>query len=252
MSERRREDISDILREFEYSKSVDEAGIGKSKSSGSWKEGTIYQQLVATMVNERMAPELLPYQYELVDEVLKRVSNQQMFLLDSHEYGDSNMESGLISNDFKLQLMIIETDLERVNYLVRLYLRTRLAKIDKHAIYYINKLLNEDTSVQPSFMSDKERDYAHQHFKIMTQLYNNCFLKKFPKFLMLLDDTSGGQSMIEEPDVNRHVFIKVITKEPIVISVGIDEELELVEGGVYVVKYFLVKRYIEMGDIVLI
>ena len=36
---------------------------------------------------------------------------------------------------FKLQLMIIETDLERLNYIVRLYIRTRLSKLNKFTIF---------------------------------------------------------------------------------------------------------------------
>ncbi len=73
-----------------------------------------------------------------------------------------------------------------------------------------------------------------------------------PHFLTLLDDTSGGQSMISVPDINQPVFIKVITKFPIIINLDEDEDLELVENGIYVVKYSLIKKYIEIGDIVLI
>lgn len=73
-----------------------------------------------------------------------------------------------------------------------------------------------------------------------------------PHFLTLLDDTSGGQSMISVPDINQPVFIKVITKVPIIINLDEDEDLELVENGIYVVKYSLIKKYIEIGDIVLI
>lgn len=68
----------------------------------------------------------------------------------------------------------------------------------------------------------------------------------------MLDDTSGGQSMISVPDINQPVFIKVITKVPIIINLDEDEDLELVENGIYVVKYSLIKKYIEIGDIVLI
>ena len=67
--------------------------------------------------------------------VLTMMSNQQQYLLESHEYGDMNGDSGVLSGDFKLQLMIIETDLERLNYIVRLYIRTRLSKLNKFTIF---------------------------------------------------------------------------------------------------------------------
>ena len=57
---------------------------------------------------------------------------------------------------------------------------------------------------------------------------------------------------ISVPDINQPVFIKVITKVPIIINLDEDEDLELVENGIYVVKYSLIKKYIEIGDIVLI
>ena len=87
------------------------------------------------MINERMAPELLPYKQDLMSTVLTMMSNQQQYLLESHEYGDMNGDSGVLSGDFKLQLMIIETDLERLNYIVRLYIRTRLSKLNKFTIF---------------------------------------------------------------------------------------------------------------------
>lgn len=240
-------DIDDILQEFDDSNTR-----SKFSKYGSRSSENIYDQLVAAMLNERMSPDLLPYKHELLKEVLTQLSNQQQYLLDSHEYGDSNVESGIVTGDFKLQLMIIETDIERLNYLVRLYLRTRLAKIDKFTIHYINETSNNNSTDDRSLLSPEETEYMHKHFQILTQLYNNSFLKKMPHFLTLLDDTSGGQSMISVPDINQPVFIKVITKVPIIINLDEDEDLELVENGIYVVKYNLIKKYIEIGDIVLI
>lgn len=240
-------DIDDILQEF------DDSNVrSKSSKYGIRNSENIYDQLVAAMLNERMSPDVLPYKHELMKEVLTQLSNQQQYLLDSHEYGDSNVESGIVTGDFKLQLMIIETDIERLNYLVRLYLRTRLAKIDEFTIHYINQTSNDDSTNDRSLLSPEETEYMHKHFKILTQLYNSSFLKKMPHFLTLLDDTSGGQSMISVPDINQPVFIKVITKFPIIINLDEDEDLELVENGIYVVKYSLIKKYIEIGDIVLI
>lgn len=236
-------DIDDILDDF--------AGTSAAK-----QQQPLYEQLVTAMLNERMAPDLLPYQHALLASVLGQLQDQQQYLLDLHEYGDTNMESGVVSGDFKLQLMIIETDIERLNYLVRLYLRTRLAKLDQFAIHYINETAEEAEAAsgrrQP-LLSREETAYMHRHFQILTQLYNNLFLKKLPHFLTLLDDTRGGQSMVTKPDVDQPVFIRVVTATPILVPLGgEDDELELVQDGIYVVRYRLVRRYVEIGDVVLI
>ncbi|KAM9917905.1 hypothetical protein OXX59_009029, partial [Metschnikowia pulcherrima] len=108
-------EIDDILADFE-----------RESRGPTLTPEEIQQQLVTAMLNERMAPDLLPYKHELMATVLSRISDQQQFLLDSYEYGDSNAGAGVIGSDFKLQLMIVETDIERISYLVRLYIRTRL------------------------------------------------------------------------------------------------------------------------------
>lgn len=234
-------EIDDILTEFE-------AG---ARSSTSVKYEDFNKDLVTAMLNERMAPDLLPYKHELMETVLTKLSNQQQYLLDSYEYGDTNVESGVLRSDFKLQLMIIETEIERLSYLVRLYIRTRLAKIDTFTIYYIKESAEQPEWTQ-KLLSEQERTYMHKHFRILTQLYNNSFLKKFPPNLTLLDAQDGAEDMITVPELDQPIFIRVVRKEPIVLNLGSEGELELEHNGVYVVIYRLIKRYLELGDIELI
>ncbi|KAM9935233.1 hypothetical protein OXX80_005197 [Metschnikowia pulcherrima] len=229
-------EIDDILADFE-----------RESRGPTLTPEEIQQQLVTAMLNERMAPDLLPYKHELMATVLSRISDQQQFLLDSYEYGDSNAGAGVIGSDFKLQLMIVETDIERISYLVRLYIRTRLAKIDEFTIHYINRTAVDGDAL----LSAPEKEYMHGHFKILNQLYNNSFLKKFPGFLTLLDDTTGGENMVTAPDLDQPVFIKVVCKDTIMLYMGSDE-LELEKDGIYVVRYRYIQRYVELGDVVLI
>lgn len=226
-------EVDDILRDFEA-------------SSAKPAKANISARLTQAMLNERLAPEILPYEHELMQETLTQIENQQQYLLDCHEYGDSNADLGLVSGDFKLQLMIIETDIERLNFLVRVYLRARLAKLDDYNLYYINLTLDADNKI----LSQAELEYLRSHFKILTKLYNNSFLKKMPEFLTLLDDTSGGQSMITAPDTNELVFVRIGGRDLTVST--LEEDFELVAGGIYVVRYSLIERYIQLGDIDLI
>lgn len=237
MADKTAMEFDDILNEFER-----DAGATLNQSKLSKSEPiSIYNELVKTMINERMAPELLEYNTKLVELVLSKLSAQQQQLLDYHEYSDQN---GL-NSDFKLQLMIIETEIERLNYLLRLYFRTRLSKIDDFTIFYLN---NPKT---PDLLSPNEVTYMNQHFKILTQLYNSCFLKKMPKSLTLLNDTSGGDSMIVTPDLDQPVFVKYVSEISVTFPMG-EYELELVNEGIYVVKYSLIKDLVASGDVVLI
>ncbi|EGW33691.1 uncharacterized protein SPAPADRAFT_59059 [Spathaspora passalidarum NRRL Y-27907] len=220
--------IDDILQEFEESETP--------------VTSNIHNNLITAMINERMSPELLPFAQTTMTTALTAISNQQQYLIDSHEYGDSVGST----SEFKLNTMIIETEIERLCYLVRMYLRTRLSKLDKFTIYYINEE-QEDSKL----LSAEEKEYIHKYAHLLTQLYNNCFLKKVPPSLTLLDDTSGGQSMITTPDTNQHVFVKSVTSKPITLFID-NDDIELKRDGIYVVKYGLVKQYIELGDVILI
>lgn len=235
-------EIDDILNDFHQDS---HKSSKKSQKLGS----NIDNELLTAMLNERMAPELLPYKHELMNKVLEVLSYQQQNLLDSHEYGDSNAGTGVVDPDSKLQLMIIETDIERLTYIIRLYLRIRLQKIDEFTIHYINE--TSDDIEESSILSKDEKEYMHKHFKILTKLYNNSFLKKLPHFLTLLDDNVGNQSMVSRPNLELPVFIRVKALVPIVISLG-DEELELVKGGIYVVKYKWIQKHVEIDDVELI
>ncbi|WLF78617.1 GINS complex subunit [Lodderomyces elongisporus] len=234
-------DIDDILREFE-----------ESSNAKKLNSENICNSLIQAMMNERMAPELLPYKSNLMSSILTHISNQQQFLLDSHEYGDMNSGNGIISDDFKLRLMIIETDVERISYIVRLYLRTRLTKLNKFTIYYVNASHNEtENGESQELLSLEEREYIHKYLHLLTQLYNNCFLKKLPKFLTLLDENVGGQNMTIEPDLDQLVFVKCVSETPITLRIE-DDEIDMEKNGVYVVKYNLIKRYLDTEDIILI
>lgn len=238
--------FDDIVLEFDG-----DSTPAKHPSTTLDSSSSLTDQLVSVMLNERLSPALLPYKHDLLQTVLNRISSQQQLLLDSHEYGDTNADSGMISGDFKLQLMIIETDIERLSYVVKLYLRARLAKIDNFTIHYINLAGNAPLD-RPSLLSDAEVSYMQQHFQILTQLYNASFLRKMPPSLALLDESIAGQNMVVEPEYNRPVFIKCKSDHPIFILLGGDEELQLDRDGIYVVRFKLIERYLEIGDVELI
>ncbi|EGV62943.1 hypothetical protein CANTEDRAFT_115944 [Yamadazyma tenuis ATCC 10573] len=234
-------EVDDILRNFDT-----EVGQRSQKPKVD-----LYTSLSRVMLNERMAPEILPYQKDLLDEVLSRITNQQQLLLDSHEYGDVNIDSGIITSDYKLQLMIMETDIERLSYLVRLYLRVRLSKLETFTIHYI-RLTGERDDTKATLLSDEEQEYLTKYMGLLQSLYNNSILKKIPRELTYLDEVESDISMVTTPDVDEMVFIKVLRDETITIPLEDEDELQLEKDAVFVVKYGLISGYLNIGDVILI
>ncbi|KAL8868297.1 MAG: hypothetical protein Q9198_008230, partial [Flavoplaca austrocitrina] len=68
-----------------------------------------------------------------------------------------------------------------------------------------------------------------------------------------LDDTAGGISMVEQPDTDTAVFVRVLQdiEVPIVIE-GTDTDFEMRRGDVYVVRWSAVREYVMNGNVELI
>jgi len=101
-------DIDDILAEVDAS------------SSRIPDELHDLQALTRAWVNEKCAPELLQWPEELLDRVLDRI-RRQIELVEE--------QTGDMDPSINFRLIIVQTELERFKFLVRSFLRTRLAKV---------------------------------------------------------------------------------------------------------------------------
>lgn len=109
-------DFDDILREFERDARPNESGQTRLKEDD-------LQELTQAWISERMSPELLDYKDSLIERILSRI-REQVELIELN-----SIELQTQEKDIKLQLMIIESELDRVNFILRSYLRTRLSKV---------------------------------------------------------------------------------------------------------------------------
>ncbi|PNY25224.1 DNA replication complex GINS protein SLD5, partial [Tolypocladium capitatum] len=180
-------DIDDILREVD-------------PSSDSISPGTRdLQALTRRWVAERSAPELLD------DRVRRQVEKVEDMT------GDMDPKTNFA-------LIVIQTELERYKFLVRSYLRVRVAKvptsprresraaanpsaqIDKHTLHYLS------TQELRARLSPVELAYATRHQALLHNHYLSSFLASFPPQLQNLNDTAGNISMIDAPDLDAAVF----------------------------------------------
>ena len=211
--------------------------IAEFSGAGATTTESLQAQLVRCMVNERMAPEVLPFATDVMARALLGLERQQQWLLDCHELELTDL-------DFKLQLMVAETEIERLNYLVRVYLRTRLAKLDRFTAFYLMD--------QQLVLSEDEVDYVTRHFRMLNRLYTESFLKRMPAELALLDDNKGGEQMVETPDLDQPVFFQYVGTVLVELELGGEDVLELHQGGIYVARYAAIKPYLETNDVILI
>ena len=120
-------------------------------------------------------------------------------------------------------------------------------QIDKYALY----ILKNDT--QRSRLSSSELQYATTHQSILQAHYHSSFLSQFPVSLQKLDDTAGGISMVEQPDVDNAVFSRALRDidTPIFVE-GTDMGFQMMKGDIYVVRWSAIREIVMAGDAELI
>lgn len=145
------------------------------------------------------------------------------------------------------RLIIIQTELERFKFLVRSFLRARVAKIDAHALHHLS---DSSTKVR---LSPSELQYATAHTSLLHAHYHSSFLSQFPTSLQRMDDTAGGISMVEGPDVDKAVFVRALkdVEEPVYVE-GTDTAFEMRRGDVVVMRWSAIREVVMAGDVELI
>lgn len=222
-------DIDDILAEV----SRDSLAQQHEKAARDLEE------LTRLWVAERVAPEILPYPDALMERVLDRV-RKQIELVEE--------QTGNMDPKTNFRLILYQTELERFKFLVRSFLRARIAKIDKHPVHILN------TPEALAYLSLPERQYLEQHHALLSRHYDASFLSSFPPQLQRLDDKAGGISMIDTPDLDTAVFCRAL-RDVGVVSVGSveeDRDFEIRRGDVVVVRWRVVRERVLAGDVELI
>ncbi|KAF8983160.1 GINS complex subunit [Entomortierella lignicola] len=105
------------------------------------------RHLTQAWINERAAPDILQYEQSAVDGLLSKIEEQTAVIDELDPTSDTLM---IIS-------ILYQTELERVKFVLRSYLRTRISKIEKFCEYLLS---NEDKKFER--LSTAEKNYAQK------------------------------------------------------------------------------------------
>ncbi|KAF9423620.1 GINS complex subunit [Podila epigama] len=87
-------------------------------------------QLTQAWINERSAPEILKYEAEAVQGLVAKCDEQQGII--------DELDTG---NDATIIISILyQTELERIKFVLRSYLRTRISKIELHCQFILKDI----------------------------------------------------------------------------------------------------------------
>lgn len=116
------------------------------------------------------------------------------------------------------------------------------AKIDKYTLHYLS------TPTLRARLSPTELAYATRHQALLHNHYLTSFLSALPPALRNLNDTAGNVGMVDVPDPDTAVFVRLLRAAE-VKGRGTDEDSAVAgkEGDVFVVRWEGVRRLVEDG-----
>ena len=239
MEERRRNEqqvVKGIIDNFEnefYEGLHASRGAGNERANEREKDEDM-KFLREAWIKEKMVPDILPYEEGLIERILERIRTQLEFI------EMNSLELQTQEKDIKLMLVIVESELERVQFLIRSYVRLRLQKIDQYALHI------QENENQREKLNQDEVTYMEGHLTMLYELFEDQFLKKTRS---RINNIGEDQDMVDEPDLDRHVFLQCTEPSRAPIDA---EELVLSPGEVYVMRYRSVAKLLSRGEAVVI
>ncbi|KAJ2487804.1 GINS complex subunit [Coemansia sp. RSA 2050] len=187
--------------------------------------------LLRAWVNERSSPEILEYEgatlenlMELVDFQTQKMATQQAALAN-----------------------ILKMDVDRVKYLVRSYLRTRLSKIEEHARHYVKDTMYRER------LSQNELEYAKGYVELEERHVRRSFLDQLPPHLRGLEDVAAeGLEMVSKPDLDAAVFCRVRTTVGEFQFEPSEAPIVMRRNNIFITRYSIIRNLLEDDKVELI
>ncbi|EAU83489.1 hypothetical protein CC1G_04745 [Coprinopsis cinerea okayama7 len=202
---------------------------------GSAEANTPLQQLIRHWMNERHAPDILPAQEELLSGLLDHLrlqSRNVQILRDDPRTSESE----------HFRIMLVQTEIERVKFIIRSYIRTRLYKIERYA-----RFITSDADVQTRITAS-EREHASRHAKLTEQHLYLSVLQSLPEAQSHLDDTPVFYpSMVTQPDKTRPVFVHALQECP-PIRLPDGNSMTMKKGHIVLTQYQVVEHLVARGE----
>eukprot|EP00977_Amphora_coffeiformis_P023483 scaffold13461_cov166-Amphora_coffeaeformis.AAC.5 len=192
---------------------------------GGLDEHVEYSQLQHWWVQELQAPELLPWNGEILAPMLEAAFSEE-----DETTASNNLEA--ILNDIRC------VDKERVQFIVANLLQVRLHKIQACPWFYLE---------QQDRLSKAELHFLEDFHKLMEKHLRTTVTNHFPQEAWKrLDEPE----MIEQPNVDQYVMVRVLRDAT--LRKGSEEARPLEAGSNLIVNYGEIRGFLESGAVQLI
>lgn len=203
-------------------------------------EVSIVDKLTKAWLNERNSPEILPFQFDLIENVIELVENQ----VDRLELESSPSNNGG-TIELAFQRCLIQIELERIKYMLQSYFRCRISKIEQFAFGLKSGM---PVSELLRLLSKPELDHLNTYIRLTEEALKESILNHLPPTLRCMEAGSGAANL------HAHVIARFLKDTPSLlidpISQAVEENIEA--GDLYVLQYTTVKELLTTGHVELI
>jgi len=206
--------------------------------------------LIEAWRNEKCGPVLMTIDEELLRRILEQVENQERNVELQWEAAEDAYRNKTAEVDDTRQIMLRlqQVEIERIRFVLRAYLRTRIKKIEECVQYYLR-------DEHQSIMTENELAYAKRFSEMVEKHFHNSVLNDIPETLRALDTKTEEIDMVPVPKENAHVFIRV--KEEIgdyIVDPANEEDttIPLEKDNVLMIAYSSVRPLVKSHKVELI
>ncbi|KPI93340.1 PREDICTED: DNA replication complex GINS protein SLD5 isoform X1 [Papilio xuthus] len=195
---------------------------------------TVLRTLQNAWQNERLAPEILPHQNEMVECMLGQIQHMERNI------------NKLPKTD--LRASIHKMELNRIKFIICNYLKTRLDKIEKYCISILNdekQRLESGTN----YLTPSEYKYAQEYLINMESHLKEAALDHVPGNMQSFD----LNKLVIYPNLQAHVFLKANETVTGIILEDLggdqDEEIDLEENSQHILQYKPIADLLKSGKV---
>jgi len=188
------------------------------------------------ILNEKAAPDLLMFQDQIVRNLKKALAEQQ-----------EDVDSGKGNNEEALKCTLMEMEMARVKYIICEYLRVRLRKIERYALY----LLKNETLQQN--MSKHEVAFLKKFIEMKNAHFTTLVVNKLPKVHQSLDESTDKVDMVPKPNRDAFVFCKVLEDlGNVQVDDALESDTQMLKGDTFAIRYRIIRRFLNEDKVLLL
>ncbi|KAK9084376.1 hypothetical protein Scep_030847 [Stephania cephalantha] len=237
-------------------------GFGSEDVDPSIAMTTDVELLKRAWRNEKAAPEILQFQHELVQRSREQVQlmtitvQMQLNIFTAFDLAVKTFCGGMMFKeetveDFEqngadpLTVSVYQMDLDRMQFLLRSYLRIRLQKIVKYAIH-ISK------SEAWSRLSEQEQKFAKRCMDDMEKHLNQSVLSRLPygyQSILKQSISSEEDDMVPQPHLDTYVFCKSRTPLGALQIADGEDPMDVLADFLYLFHYKSIRSFVESGQV---